>query len=109
MDAASESNYHSAHRRARGRVAWDPKSKMIFASNGDGTVSVIHQEPPICINRGRHRHAKKREDLAFDLRPDVYFSRRGDEAAPARPDKGSACIQPGNIHVLVLKAVTLQM
>ncbi len=68
-------------------VAWDPKSKMIFASNGDGTVSVIHQETAdLYKSVGDIATQKSAKTMAFDPKTGrLFLSAAEMEAAPAAP------------------------
>jgi len=87
-------------------VAWDPKSKMIFASNGDGTVSVIHQEnADLYKSVGDIATQKSAKTMAFDPKTGrLFLSAAEMEAAPAAPGQRVRMHpKPGTFNVLVVE------
>lgn len=87
-------------------VAWDPKTKMIFASNGDGTVSVIHQESAdLYKSVGDIATQKSAKTMAFDPKTGrLFLSAAEMEAAPAAPGQRARLHpKPGTFNVLVVE------
>lgn len=55
-------------------VAYDPDNKLIFASNGDGTVSVIRQKSPNEYESvGDIRTQQSAKTMAFDPKTKRLF------------------------------------
>ncbi|MGI8742742.1 MAG: YncE family protein [Bryobacteraceae bacterium] len=83
-------------------VAFDPDNKMIFASNGDGTVSVIRQKSADEYESvGDIQTQKSAKTMAFDPKTKRLFLSAAELAAPAAG--GRARPKPGSFTVLVVE------
>jgi len=87
-------------------VAFDPDTKLIFASNGDGTVSVIQQKnandyEPV----GDIKTQNSAKTMAFDLKSKrIFLSAAEMQPAPASTGQdGSLSPKPGTFRVLVVE------
>lgn len=86
---------------------FDPASATIFSSNGDGTLTVIHEDSPnrytLVENVQTEEGAKT---LAFDSKTGRVFlttAQREEAPAPTKDDpKPKRKIIPGTFHLLVL-------
>lgn len=87
-------------------VAYDPDSKLIFASNGGGTVSVIRQESADAYTSvGDIATQKSAKTMAFDPKTKrLYLSAAEMEAVPAESGQ-RARMRPkaGTFNVLVVE------
>ena len=74
-------------------VAFDPDNQLIFASNGDGTVSVIRQKSPNEYESvGDIQTQKSAKTMAFDPKTKrLFLSAAEMEPAPAAEGKELAC------------------
>jgi len=87
-------------------AAFDPSSGCAFASNGDGTLTVVHEEAPgkftVLQNAETARGART---LALDLRTHiVYLPAAEYEEAPKPQDgtrPGRPKMLPGSFKILV--------
>lgn len=87
-------------------VAFDPASGMIFASNGDGTISVVHQESAgVYKSAGDIATQKSAKTLAFDPKTSRMFLSAAElEAAPVTPGQRARMRpKPGTFNVLVVE------
>jgi DNA-binding beta-propeller fold protein YncE len=86
---------------------FDPASGNVFSSNGDGTLTVIHEDSPdkytLVENVQTEPGAKT---LAFDSKTGRVFltvAKRGEAPKPTKEEpKPKAKILPGTFHVLVV-------
>jgi hypothetical protein len=86
---------------------FDPASAMVFSSNGDGTLTVIHEDSPdkysLVENVTTEEGAKT---LGFDSKTGrIFLSTAQREAAPAptkEDPKPHRKIVPGTFHILVV-------
>jgi DNA-binding beta-propeller fold protein YncE len=86
--------------------AYDPETRLIYISNGDGTVSIIQQESPDNYNvLETVKTAPGARNMALDLRTKRIFLPLFDRAPPPSPTaqnpnpRGS--VIPGSFRVLV--------
>ena len=87
-------------------VAFDPASGMIFASNGDGTISVVHQESAgVYKSAGDIATQKSAKTMAFDPKTSRMFLSAAElEAAPVTPGQRARMRpKPGTFNVLVVE------
>ena len=87
-------------------VAFDPASKMIFASNGDGTVSVIHQEGADAYKSvGDIATQKSAKTMAYDQKAGrLFLSAAEMETPPAAPGQRVRMRpKPGTFNVIVVE------
>lgn len=87
-------------------VAFDPENKLIFASNGDGTVSVIRQKSPDEYESiGYIPTQKSAKTMAFDPKSKkLYLSAAEMEPAPASAgQRARNRPKPGSFTVLVVE------
>lgn len=87
-------------------VAFDPASGMIFASNGDGTVSVVHQESAgVYKSVGDIATQKSAKTMAFDAKTGrLFLSAAEMEAQPAAPGQRARMRpKPGTFNVVVVE------
>jgi YVTN family beta-propeller protein len=87
-------------------VAFDPASGMIFASNGDGTISVVHQESAgVYKSAGDIATQKSAKTMAFDPKTSrMFLSAAEMEAAPVTPGQRARMRpKPGTFNVLVVE------
>lgn len=87
-------------------VAFDADSQLIFASNGDGTVSVIHQKSPNEYeSAGDIQTQKSAKTMAFDPKTKrLFLSAAEMEPAPATGvQRARMRPKPGTFAVLVVE------
>jgi DNA-binding beta-propeller fold protein YncE len=87
-------------------VAYDPDNKMIFASNWDGTVSVIHQKSADEYESGGDiRTQKSAKTMAMDPKTKrLFLSAAEMEGAPASSgERARMKPKPGTFNVLVVE------
>ena len=87
-------------------VAFDPENKLIFASNGDGTISVIRQKSvDEYESAGQIETQKSAKTMAFDPKSKrLFLSAAEMETAPAvAGQKGRNKPKPGSFNVLVVE------
>jgi DNA-binding beta-propeller fold protein YncE len=87
-------------------VAYDPDNKLIFASNGDGTVSVIRQKSPNEYESvGDIRTQQSAKTMAFDPKTKRLFLSAADmEPAPqGNGQRARMRPKPGSFTVLVVE------
>jgi DNA-binding beta-propeller fold protein YncE len=81
-------------------VAFDSDNKMIFASNGDGTVSVVHQKSPNEYESvGDIQTQKSAKTMALDPKTKRLFL----SAAEMVPFGGRSRRKPGSFTILVVE------
>jgi DNA-binding beta-propeller fold protein YncE len=88
-------------------VAYDPDSKMIFASNWDGTVSVIHQESADKYTSvGDIATQKSAKTMTLDPKTKrLFLSAAEMEAAPVENGQRPRMRpKPGTFNVLVIES-----
>jgi DNA-binding beta-propeller fold protein YncE len=84
-------------------VAFDQADKLIFASNGDGTVSVIRQNGADSYESvGDIQTQKSAKTMAFDPKGKRLFLSAA-EMEPAAGGKGRPNPKPGSFNVLVVE------
>jgi DNA-binding beta-propeller fold protein YncE len=77
-------------------VAYDPGSKLIFSSNGEGTVTIIRQQTPDQYSVVQTLQTQVRaRTMALDPKTHSIF------LSVAEPDTGTRRIKPGTFTVLV--------
>ena len=87
-------------------VAFDPDNQLIFASNGDGTISVIHQKSPNEYESvGDIQTQKSAKTMAFDPKTKRLFLSAADMEPAAAADGQRARMhpKPGSFAVLVVE------
>jgi DNA-binding beta-propeller fold protein YncE len=87
-------------------VAYDPDNKMIFASNGEGTVSVIHQKDANTYESvGDIQTQASAKTMALDPKTKRIFLSAADmEAVPAaQGQRGRTRAKPGSFVLLVVE------
>jgi DNA-binding beta-propeller fold protein YncE len=86
-------------------VAYDPANKLIFASNGDGTVSVIRQRSANEYeSMGDIETQKSAKTMAFDPKTKrLFLSAAEMESAPAANGRTRMRPKPGTFNVLVVE------
>lgn len=87
-------------------VAYDADNKMIFASTGDGAVSVIHQKSANEYeSAGEIATQKSAKTMAFDPKTKrIFLSAAEMETAPAAAgQRARARPKPGSFNVLVVE------
>jgi DNA-binding beta-propeller fold protein YncE len=86
-------------------VAFDADNQLIFASNGDGTVSVIRQKSPNEYESvGDIQTQKSAKTMAFDPKTErLFLSAAEMESAPtANGHRAQMRPRPGTFAVLVV-------
>jgi DNA-binding beta-propeller fold protein YncE len=84
-------------------VAFDPENKLVFASNRDGTVSVIRQTGADTYESvGDIQTQKSAKTMAFDLKSKRLFLSAA-EMQPATAPKTRPKPKPGSFNVLVVE------
>lgn len=87
-------------------VAFDPENKLIFASNGDGTISVIRQKSADEYeSAGQIQTQKSAKTMAFDPKSKrLFLSAAEMETAPAAAgQRARNKPKPGSFNVLVVE------
>jgi DNA-binding beta-propeller fold protein YncE len=87
-------------------VAYDPDNKMIFASNGDGTVSVIHQKSADEYEpAGDIQTQRSAKTMTLDPKTKrLFLSAAEMESAPAaNGERARMRPKPGTFNVLVVE------
>ena len=87
-------------------VAFDRDNQLIFASNGDGTVSVIHQKSPIEYESvGEIQTQKSAKTMAFDPKTKRLFlsAAEMDATTPTNGHRARMRPKPGSFAVLVVE------
>lgn len=82
--------------------AFDPETKYAFASNGEGTLTVVHEDSPdkftVVENVPTKRSART---MALDLKTHNIFLSAADFEPPA-PGERRGKMKPGSFVVLVV-------
>ena len=87
-------------------VAYDPDNKMIFASNGDGTVSVIHQTSADKYESvGDIQTQKSAKTMAMDPKTKRLFlsAAEMENVAASNGERARMRPKPGSFNVLVVE------
>jgi DNA-binding beta-propeller fold protein YncE len=87
-------------------VAFDPKNKLVFASNRDGTVSVIKQNSPDeYTSLGDIKTQPSAKTMALDAKSVRLFLSAADmEAAPSSAGQRARMRpKPDTFHILVIE------
>ena len=81
--------------------AYDPETRRIYTSNGDGTVSVIQQDSPDTYRLLETvKTAPGARNMAFDLKTKRIFLPLSDRSPPT-PSSPRGALIPGTFRVLV--------
>jgi YVTN family beta-propeller protein len=85
-------------------VAFDPENKLIFTSNWDGTVSVIHQKSANEYeSAGDIQTQKSAKTMAFDPKTKRLFLSAAEMTAPPAGKQGRPTAKAGSFNVLVVE------
>jgi YVTN family beta-propeller protein len=87
-------------------VAYDPDNKLIFASNGDGTVSVVHQKSADAYESvGDIATQQSAKTMAFDLKTKRLFLSAAEMEASSSENGQRPRMRPkpGTFNVLVVE------
>jgi YVTN family beta-propeller protein len=85
-------------------VAFDNKQKLIFTSNGEGTLSVIKETAPNQFTLlGDYPTKRGARTIAYDEKNEAVFLPTADFEAPAKEGERPRML-PGTFQVLVVKA-----
>ena len=80
-------------------VAFDADNKLIFCSNGDGTISVIHQKSPDEYESvGDIQTQESAKTMALDPKIQANVSIRGGNGPAARRSEGPRETQARQLH-----------
>ncbi|HMI51087.1 MAG TPA: hypothetical protein VK525_06220 [Candidatus Saccharimonadales bacterium] len=82
--------------------AFDPETNFVFSSNGDGTLTVIHEDSPDKYTVAENVSTKKSaRTMGLDLKTHNIFLPAADFAAPAAGERRGK-MKPGSFVVLVV-------
>jgi len=82
--------------------AFDPETNFVFSSNGDGTLTVIHEDSPDKYTVAENVPTKKSaRTMGLDLKTHSIFLPAADFAAPAAGERRGK-MKPGSFVVLVV-------
>jgi DNA-binding beta-propeller fold protein YncE len=82
--------------------AYDPQTRLIYISNGDGTVSIIQQESPDSYREFETvKTASGARNMALDLKTKKIFLPLSDREAPPSGSQARGKVIPGSFRVLV--------
>jgi len=82
--------------------AYDPETRLIYISNGDGTVSIIQQESPDSYREFETvKTASGARNMALDLKTKKIFLPLSDREAPPSGSQARGKVIPGSFRVLV--------
>lgn len=85
-------------------VAFDADNKLIFCSNGDGTISVIHQKTPDEYESvGDIQTQASAKTMALDPKTKRMFLSAADMVPPPAGEKGRPKPKPGSFTILVVE------
>jgi len=85
-------------------VAFDADSKLIFASNGDGTISVIHQKTPDAYESvGNIETQRSAKTMAFDSKTKRLFLSAAEMEPASAGQSARPQPKPGSFNVLVVE------
>lgn len=85
-------------------VAFDADNKLIFCSNGDGTISVIHQKSPDEYESvGDIKTQASAKTMALDPKSKRMFLSAADMLPPPAGEKGRPKPKPGSFTILVVE------
>jgi DNA-binding beta-propeller fold protein YncE len=84
-------------------VAFDADNKLIFCSNGDGTISVIHQKSPdVYESIGDIQTQPSAKTMALDPKTKRMFLSAAEIVPPPAGEKGRGKPKPGSFTILVV-------
>lgn len=87
-------------------AAFDNELQLVFASCGDGTITVIHEDSPDTYTvRGNATTEPRARTMTIDERTHTLYTvtaRYGAPSPAAAGGRGRAAMVPGSFHVLVL-------
>jgi DNA-binding beta-propeller fold protein YncE len=84
-------------------VAFDADDKLIFCSNGDGTISVIHQKSPdVYESVGEIQTQPSAKTMALDPKTKRLFLSAAEIVPPPSGEKGRGKPKPGSFTILVV-------
>ena len=84
-------------------VAFDADNKLIFCSNGDGTISVIHQKSPdVYESVGDIQTQPSAKTMALDPKTKRMFLSAAEIVPPPAGEKGRGKPKPGSFTILVV-------
>jgi hypothetical protein len=82
--------------------AFDPETKLAFASTGEGTLSVFHEESPNKFTAVQNVPTKKSaRTMGLDLKTHNIFLPAAD-FAPPEPGERRGKMKPGSFVILVV-------
>lgn len=85
-------------------VVFDPDNKMIFASNGDGTISVIRQKSAnVYESIGTIATQETAKTMAFDPKTKRLFLSAAETEPPGKGTPAQTRLKPGTFRVLVVE------
>jgi DNA-binding beta-propeller fold protein YncE len=85
-------------------VAFDADNKLIFCSNGDGTISVIHQKSPDAYESvGDIQTQPSAKTMALDPKSKRMFLSAAEIVPPPGGEKGRGKPKPGSFTILVVE------
>jgi DNA-binding beta-propeller fold protein YncE len=85
-------------------VAFDAENKLIFCSNGDGTISVIHQKSPDEYESvGDIKTQESAKTMALDPKTKRMFLSAAEMIPPPAGTKGRPKPKPGSFTILVVE------
>jgi DNA-binding beta-propeller fold protein YncE len=85
-------------------VAFDAENRLIFCSNGDGTISVIHQKSPDEYESVGDIHTQESaKTMALDPGSKRMFLSAAEMVPPPAGQKGRSKPKPGSFAILVVE------
>jgi DNA-binding beta-propeller fold protein YncE len=85
-------------------VAFDADNKLVFCSNGDGTISVIHQKSPDEYeSMGDIKTQESAKTMALDPKTKRMFLSAAEIVPPPAGSKGRGKPKPGSFTILVVE------
>ncbi len=85
-------------------LAFDADNKLIFCSNGDGTISVIHQKSPDEYESvGDIQTQASAKTMALDPKSKRMFLSAAEMVPPPAGEKGRPKPKPGSFTILVVE------
>ena len=101
FDSSSNRIYASHGTKA---ITFDADNQLIFCSNGDGTISVIHQKNPGAYESvGDIRTQPSAKTMALEPKSKRMFLSAAEMAPPAAGEKGRGKIKPGTFTIVVVE------
>lgn len=84
-------------------VAFDPEAKNIYTSNGEGTISVIHENNANSFTKLKDVITQKgARTISIDLPTHLLYLPTADFNQNEKDDRGRAKIVPGSFRVLII-------